>query len=246
MKPSGVFETMLSNKGRIFALNQHLSRLRKGCSILGISFPKEIRKKLNTELGRCGYKHARIRLDVYKTIYGNEFSISIKNVPKIKRLPYSVLFLKSRSVKPGIYSALKIREREFYETYFNKAKKLGYQEAIFCNTSGEVVEGTRTNIFIVKDGKAYTPYLKSGCLDGITRRIVLRILKKIGIKVFKTAVFESDIFSADEIFLTNSIIGVVPVFSINGIKVGRFRNKPVFKKTAAFYTSLVEKGYFLG
>ena len=74
-----------------------------------------------------------------------------------------------------------------------------------------MVEASRANIFCVKDGIFYTPFLESGCLEGITRGIMLKVIKAHRKKCVEAALTPGELLRADEIFLTNSIGGVMPV-----------------------------------
>jgi len=86
-------------------------------------------------------------------------------------------------------------------------------EAIFINTDNYVMEGTRSTIFIVKDRKVFTPSVESNILRGVTRNVVIGLCTKNAIKIREKLLQKEDIFSADEAFLTSSLMKIMPVIS---------------------------------
>ena len=101
-----------------------------------------------------------------------------------------------------------------------EAKRAGAYEAIMCNAEGKVVEGSSSNIFMVKDGKIRTPTLDDGLLDGITRRRVFELAVALGRPVEEAHIMPDDLRKADEAFLTSSVRGVMPVVRVSGSAVG--------------------------
>jgi len=91
-------------------------------------------------------------------------------------------------------------------------------EAIFTNTDGNIMEGTRSSFFIVKDHKVFTPSIESNILAGVTRDVVIGLCTKNAIKVREKLLTKEDIFTADEAFLTSTLMEVMPVI---GCKVVR-------------------------
>ena len=89
----------------------------------------------------------------------------------------------------------------------------GYDEALFIDTTGEVIEGAGTNLFIVRDGVALTPPLASGPLPGIARAQVLALLGYA--RARETVITTADLLAATEVFVTNALLGVMPVSRID-------------------------------
>ena len=94
------------------------------------------------------------------------------------------------------------------------------------NAAGEVVEGTMSNLFIVKLGKLITPSLKQAGVDGIMHQCVMQLARDCGLEIEETAVKRDDVISADELFLTNSIIKIWPVTSIANVE-RTFKHGPI-------------------
>jgi branched-chain amino acid aminotransferase len=101
-----------------------------------------------------------------------------------------------------------------------EALKSGYDEAILLNTQGYVAECTGENIFIVKGGRIITPPLAAGALDGITRDSVWTIAQDLGYEVVEENLLRSDLYTADEAFLTGTAAEVVPIRSVDDRMIG--------------------------
>ncbi|MGH8999591.1 MAG: branched-chain amino acid transaminase [Acidimicrobiia bacterium] len=101
-----------------------------------------------------------------------------------------------------------------------EAIKSGYDEAILLNGAGVVSECTGENIFVVKDGRILTPPLAAGALDGITRHSVVTIARDLGYEVSEQNLLRSDLYVADEAFLTGTAAEVVPIRSVDDRVIG--------------------------
>ena len=101
-----------------------------------------------------------------------------------------------------------------------EALKSGYDEAILLNSQGLVSECTGENIFIVKDGRIHTPPLAAGALDGITRDSVTVIARDLGYEVVESNLLRSDLYVADEAFLSGTAAEVVPIRSVDDRVIG--------------------------
>jgi branched-chain amino acid aminotransferase len=101
-----------------------------------------------------------------------------------------------------------------------EALKSGYDEAILLNPQGYVSECTGENIFVVKGGRIITPPLAAGALDGITRDSVWTIAKDLGYEVVEENLLRSDLYTADEAFLTGTAAEVVPIRSVDDRMIG--------------------------
>jgi branched-chain amino acid aminotransferase len=101
-----------------------------------------------------------------------------------------------------------------------EALKCGYDEAILLNPQGYVSECTGENIFVVKGGRIITPPLAAGALDGITRDSVWTIANDLGYEVVEENLLRSDLYTADEAFLTGTAAEVVPIRSVDDRMIG--------------------------
>jgi branched-chain amino acid aminotransferase len=101
-----------------------------------------------------------------------------------------------------------------------EALKAGYDEAILLNLHGFVAECTGENIFVVKDGALLTPPLSSGALEGITRDSVITIARDLGYEVHESNLLRTDLYLADEAFLTGTAAEIVPMRSVDDREIG--------------------------
>jgi branched-chain amino acid aminotransferase len=101
-----------------------------------------------------------------------------------------------------------------------EALKAGYDEAILLNTNGAVAEATGENVFIVKDGVLRTPPLSAGALEGITRASVMTIARDLGYEVEEHELLRTDLYLADEAFLTGTAAEIVPIRSLDDREIG--------------------------
>lgn len=111
---------------------------------------------------------------------------------------------------------LRVKSLNYWENIlaYEEAEKRGFYDALFLNEKGEVCETSRCNIFWLKDGIIYTPGTECGILPGIGRQKLIGLCQEEGIKV-KTGNFkQEDLKNAEEVFLTNSLRGIVPVKEI--------------------------------
>ena len=101
-----------------------------------------------------------------------------------------------------------------------EANKHGYAEAVMLNEEGKVCEGTGENLFVVRKGVITTPPVSDGILEGITRDSIMTIARDKGIEVREASLVRTDLYTADEVFMTGSAAEVVPVHSVDGREIG--------------------------
>ena len=101
----------------------------------------------------------------------------------------------------------------------HEAQQAGYDEVVLLNERGEVAECTAANIFCVQRGRVVTPPLSSGCLEGVTRGVVLDIGPQAGVPVEERTLFPEDLYSADEVFISSTNRNVIPASEVNGHKI---------------------------
>jgi branched-chain amino acid aminotransferase len=102
---------------------------------------------------------------------------------------------------------------------FAEAAKEGFDEVVMLNERGEVAECTSANIFAVKNTKVLTPPLNSGCLEGVTRGILMEIAPETGVSVLEQALRPEDLYSADEVFISSTNRNLISVGEISGNKI---------------------------
>jgi branched-chain amino acid aminotransferase len=121
-----------------------------------------------------------------------------------------------------------------------EALKAGYDEAILLSPQGYVSECTGENLFIVRDGRLFTPPVAAGALEGITQSSVTTIARDLGWTVEATNILRSDLYTADEAFLSGTAAEVVPVRSVDDRTIGKGEPGPVTRRLQETYFSAVK------
>ncbi len=119
--------------------------------------------------------------------------------------------------------------------------KKGAFEGVFLNLEDDIVEGTISNIFAVKDGMIRTPALECGLLDGVTRRAIIEVAKTEGIPVVETHLKVFEILQADEVFLTSTTMEAMPVVQVDDTKIGSGAPGPVTERIRIALRRLIWK-----
>jgi len=116
----------------------------------------------------------------------------------------------------------------------------GYDEAIMMNANGYIAEGSGENIFLVRNGEVITPGLNEHILEGITRALVIRILREdMGINVIERPIARSELYIADEIFMTGTAAEVTPIVEVDNRKIGDGTVGPITKKLQNIFFNAV-------
>lgn len=254
----GLFETMRAYSGRIFRLQQHLERLSRSARTIGLSLPfsmESLEAAVYDTLSANGLRDARLRL----SISAGEGEA----VPDPSSCKEPTVFITARgfthlpeSAYEGGYRAIISKMRQNSRSPLSRLKSANYlinilsrleaqeagcQEAILLNEKGHIAEGCISNVFAVKGGALLTPDLESGCLPGITREVVKEIAPGLGLRVVEGALPLQQLLEADEAFLTNSVIELVPLVEVDGRAIGSGKPGAVTKKLLAAYRELVAR-----
>ncbi|MEW6171280.1 MAG: aminotransferase class IV [Candidatus Omnitrophota bacterium] len=219
----GLFETMRAYKRKIFALEEHLKRLQQGIRTIDLKIDKKIDfKKIMDEVLKVNprYQNSRLRLNIWQAEKGVSILVSLKEYvmhDEKYKIGFKTIITKKVFInEKDIISQIKSMNRLIYQLAYQEAKLNSADEALILNTCGFLSDGSRTNIFLVKKNCLFTPSLTSGCLSGITRKLVINLAKINKIKIIEKNILPEEIFKADEVFLTNSLIEIMPVSSCEG------------------------------
>lgn len=251
LKGKGVFETFRSYAGRFFLLEEHLKRLNRGLERFHIEPPFSRNKifHLLPEILRVNQikKTARIRISVWKD--KNKIQFSIVALPyqlfsqKQYQNGFKALVFPKRLNRSINSSHIKSIDYQLNFKALRFAESRGCQEVIFLNKNNEITEGSRSNVFLIKEGKFLTPALKCGCLKGITRQMVIQLAKQVGIKVYQKSLSLSDVLNCDEAFLTNSLLELMSLTEVNSQLLGQGTMGPITAFLLNKYRKVVkEKG----
>jgi len=121
------------------------------------------------------------------------------------------------------------------------ARAAGADEALILNERGFVAEGSTTNIFLAKGRLLVTPSVESGALPGITRQVVLGLARSVGLEAVEEEVELDELVEAEEAFLTNSIIGIIPLTRFGDKPIGPGRPGALTQQLMSAYQELVDK-----
>jgi len=221
----GLFETIeIINEIPVF-LNRHLRRLNQGCQRLLIPMPdiSTLRKEA-LQLSKDS-THAVLKLIVTRGSGGRGYRQpdAINTTRLFSLHPYpdytedftmqgiNARFCKARlGLNPDLAG---IKHTNRLEQVLARAEwdSAEIQEGLMLDINDHVVEGTMSNLFLVKDKVLYTPEITQCGVKGILRDIIIQLAKKYLISVVEKDITKDELFSADELFITNSIIGVWPV-----------------------------------
>jgi branched-chain amino acid aminotransferase len=218
----GVFETLLVSDGKVFALDRHLARLAKSAFGLGISMPDSV--KISNGITQVLQKNPNVdfgRLRITVTSGAGPLGSD-----RTSAEPTLVISLAEQATWPATTKVLLVpwtrnensplaglKTTSYAENVYalDAAKSQGFSEAVFCDTSSRLCEGTGSNIFLVKGDQIFTPSDASGLLRGITRDLVIEWATDSGFVIVERDVDPSELWDADEVFITSSTRNVHPV-----------------------------------
>ncbi len=240
---SGVFEGIrayeTSKGSAIFRLADHLQRLQNSARLLYMDLPygiEELRAACHELVGVNGLPECYLRPIAF---YGyGELGVSAAGNPievVIMSWPWGS-YLGEDSLKKGIRAKISSWQRigpnviphvsKATGIYLNsmlavtEANRAGYDEAILLTADGYIADGSGENVFIVKDGTIFTPDLSASILPGITRDTVIQIAQDLGYTVIEKNLIRSDLYLADEVFMTGTAAEVTPLRGVDDIEFG--------------------------
>jgi branched-chain amino acid aminotransferase len=123
-----------------------------------------------------------------------------------------------------------------------EAKINGYVEGIALDVNGFIAEGSGENLFLVKDGKIFTPPLTSTVLQGITRDTVMKMAESFGMPVIEKTLPREMLYLADELFFTGTAAEITPIRSVDKIQIGEGKRGPITKQLQDKFFSIIEDG----
>jgi branched-chain amino acid aminotransferase len=240
---SGVFEGIRAyetTKGSaVFRLTEHLKRLDNSAKLLNMELPfsiEELRSACHELIAANGLPECYLRPIAFFG-YG-ELGVSAMGNPVdvvIMSWPWGA-YLGEDGLKNGISAKISSWERigpnviphvaKATGVYLNsmlavtEANRAGYDEAILLTGDGFIADGSGENVFIVKGGELFTPDLATSILPGITRDTVIQIAQDLGYTVHEKSLIRSDLYLADEAFMTGTAAEVTPLRAVDDIEIG--------------------------
>ena len=224
----GIFTTVRISRGEAFAYERHWRRLEKDAGIIRLPML---------------YTAAKVRVNLHEVIRANRVT---EGCARIYLIYNSLGYWQSGEHRPLvdliIYTAGLPAYREVVRlalrahgrhaasplagvktiSWLNnvwsiaEANKEGFDEVVMLNERGEVAECTSANIFVVRERKIVTPPLSAGCLEGITRGILLEIAPEAGLSIVEQTLHPEDLYAAEEVFITSTNRNLIGVGEIAG------------------------------
>ncbi|HMW04085.1 MAG TPA: branched-chain amino acid transaminase [Leptospiraceae bacterium] len=240
----------------IFRLKDHIKRLLNSAKLVQLQFtidPAELEKIIIQLVKECGYKE---NIYLRPFIYTSALQLSprfhdVKAELAIYILPLND-YLDTKSGLKTMVSSWRRIDDTIIPTmskaaggYVNsalaksEAVQNGCDEAIFLDSRGFVSEGSAENIFIIRDGRLITPSLTSSILEGITRRSVIDLARKLGIEVIERDVTRSELYVCDEAFFSGTGVQVAWIKEIDRRAIGNGSIGPITKKLQDLFFEMV-------
>jgi len=242
----GVFEGIRSYGGKVFRLSQHLDRLWESAKAICLSIPiskEQMAQAIRDTLATNGIQDGYIRVVVTRGCGTLGLDPNKCSDPQVIIITDHISLYPAELYEKGLEIVTVSTTRNHPAALSPRIKSLNYLnnilakieglqagciEALMLNHKGEVAECTGDNIFIVRDGKLYTPPRDAGILEGITRAAVIELARdEAGLRVFEVPLTKHDIYIADECFLTGTAAEVVPVVKVDSRVIGSGRPGPV-------------------
>ena len=251
----GVFETMKARNGKVFRLDQHLTRIEASLRVLAIPAPAELREWVDNAIETAHMPEASIRLTVTRGIAPGGV------VPPADPAPTSVVTVgpppvfgstiyedgltarvaSGRRNEHSMTAGLKTLAYTDSIAAILEVRRDGADEALFLDTDGHLSEATASNLFAMIDGRLTTPPTACAALPGITRAAVIELAAGLGLTVddrpFDLARFKF----ATEAFLTSSLRGIAPLVRLDGHPIGVGTPGPVTRQMMTAYAELVTR-----
>jgi branched-chain amino acid aminotransferase len=254
----GLFETMRAYQKKVFRLEQHLQRLFLSLEYLKFPIPfnfGSLKEDIYKTIEANQLEDAYVRLNVTRgegATVPDPTTCKTPNLIILTReyVPYSlVLYQKGYKgkvvrVRPSPHMpTISIKTLNFLNHIIAKmeAKESGYNEGIMVNTEGFVTEGTVSNLFIFKGDLLSTPAKEEGLLPGITRQAVLEIAEARELKAKEAKITINELLEAEEAFLTNSLIEIMPLVEVDGHPIGNGTPGPLTQELMSSYKELVKE-----
>jgi branched-chain amino acid aminotransferase len=246
----GLFTTVRVAEGTPFAFERHWKRLERDASRTHCPFPfqmEAVRAQLSEVLRANRVREGCARVYVIYNQAG--FWRSDEDFPKVDLILYTADLPSYREParlalrEHGRHAASPlsgVKVTSWLNNVWNlyEAQQAGCDEVVLLNERGEVAECTAANVFCARGGRVSTPPLDSGCLEGITRDILLEIGAGVGIPVEEKTLRPEDLYSADEVFISSTNRSMIAVGEIDGHKIASAPG-PIIQKLERAFASYV-------
>lgn len=255
----GIFEGIRSYGGNVFCLQEHIVRLYESAKSILLDIPMEPEEMADVVLETLrvnGYADAYIRLVVSRGV--GDLGLDPRScaqasviviAEQLKLFPsqfyeegLAIVTVPTRRNAPDALNP-KIKSLNYLNNVLVKleAARVGVHEALMLNQDGYVCEGSGDNIFLVKNGKVFTPPTYLGALEGITRNLVIELCATLGIPCVETPFTRHDVYVADEVFLTGTAAEMIPVIDVDSRVIGTGKPGELTRKLTEEFCKLTHQ-----
>lgn len=255
----GVFSTLRIYDGVMFAWDRHWARMQRDAQRLRVPFPAEpswLEQRLYKLIEANHAANSTLRVVIVRNGGGQwlkmwtspSFDGRTDREFDVIAFTADVNQWESGGVRLGVVEHARHAANEFAGvkylswsqnlTWYERAHEQGFDEVVLLNERGEIAECTSANIFAVHGAEVLTPPLSAGCLPGVTRAVLLGDVKVPGLTIAEKTLSPADLETADEIFITSTTRELLPVVSIDGLKLQR-RSNPAREMLQASFTDYV-------
>ena len=252
----GLFETMVAAGARVFRIDDHLARMRRGADLLQLPMPaeEELAAIIEECLRRNGLPLSVVRLTLSRGVdVGRGLNAPAALDPSV--IVRVTQWPGPPSPPPGrtlVTSSLARNDRSPLSSVKSlsyvdgvvarlEAQRAGADDALMCNTRGLVTGATSSNIFSVISGALVTPPVEDGALPGISRLTLLAEARQLGVSCEERSLTPEDVAAADEALLSNVVQGPVPVASVDGLELRSGAPSPLTRRLCDAYWSRVRR-----
>ncbi len=243
----------------IFRLKEHADRLVNSCKIyrIELDYSREQLAQAMVDLVRVNQVvHCYIRPIIFRG-YGDVGVNPLNNPIEVYLLAWKWgKYLGDEALKKGVEVCISSWQRLAPNTLPTMAKAAanymnaqlikmeaitnGYTEGIALDSAGNISEGSGENIFVVRDGKLYTPPLSSSVLPGVTRNSVITLATELGFSVVEEQLPREFLYIADEVFFTGTAAEITPIRTVDRIVVGKGQPGPITRALQERFLSIVQ------
>ncbi len=244
----GLFETIRIHKNCPLFLARHIKRLCGTAPLLELGADSEAEhNRWHREIARA-VRQSSMREGIVNCYWtrGSLFSrippariVRIRPRPRYPKRPIN-LWVTPWRIEPT-YPGVGVKSLAYFPYIFAgmAARRSGFDEALVLNTKDRVADGAASSIFVVKKGRILTPNLDQGTLPGVTRSVVLEFARMLNMPVREAAISWRSLLEADEIFISSSLRGVVPVAKVSNQWKSKFVKKSVFSRVQSEYVRAI-------
>ena len=253
----GIYETMRTYGGRVFALPRHLARLARSAARVGLALPDRARiaGAIEETVRANAHDDAAVRVTITRGRLAKRLDLSSAGAPtlvvtadaldpagdEVRRRGVRVVYSRYARWSGFPLAGAKTTNYQISLLARNEAREAGAAEVLLADETGAIVEAAAANVFAVENGRLVTPPLSSGILGGVTRDVVLEIAAATGRAVTEERLAPGRLEAADEVFLTGTTIQVTPVTRIGERLVASGRPGPVTTGVLQGYLEIVAR-----